>query len=90
VFYLWCLLIFEILFFLLFFILNKQDIMAPSVVMTLVFIFSTFVAILNGNNWNIKYEFTSFSLLSIGIFLFGIIDIFVRQEFGISKKKNQI
>ena len=86
---LWCLLIIEIILLCCFFLLSKQDIMAPSVFMCLVFIFSTFIAVLNGDNWNINYGFKSFILLSTGIFCFGITDILIQHIF-IRKKKEEL
>lgn len=82
---LWGLLIVEIMLALIFFLLNRQDILAPSVLMTLVFSTSTFIAILNGGNWDIHYSFNAAALISLGLFLFGVTDIFIRKLFGVKK-----
>lgn len=84
---LWGLLIFEVIFFFIFFALNYQDIMSPSVLMTLVFIFSTIIAILNKDNWNISYSFLAAILLGSGIFAFGMTDVIIRNSLGIKKNK---
>lgn len=74
---LWILLLIELLFFFCFFILNKQDIMAPSVIMSVVFIFSTSVALINGEKWNIQYSFWATMLISLGLFCFGVTDVII-------------
>lgn len=83
---LWGLLLTEILFALLFFFLNRQDIFAPSVFMTMVFIVSTIIAILNGENWNIVYSINAAVVIASGIFLFGITDVLVRRLCGVNKR----
>lgn len=77
---LWYLLLVEILCFVLTFNFNRKDVMAPSVVLTMVFIFSTSLAIMNGHRWRINYDFTSCVILSLGIFLFCLTDIWVRNR----------
>lgn len=77
--YLVLLFLLEILCFLIFFMLNKQDIMAPSVMVVIVFLFSTFIAMLNVNNWNIEFSFNAMFLLTLGIILFGVTDIIVHN-----------
>lgn len=87
-FYLLMLLIVEILIFCFVFTFNKQDIMAPSVIVSLVFIFSTFVALLNVKKWNIDYSFEAFAILSLGLSLFGIQDVFIAKLFKNKKRTN--
>lgn len=82
---LWGLLIVEIILAFIFFFLNRQDIFAPSVLMTLVFCTSTLIAMFNGENWNIHYSFNAAVFISLGLFLFGMTDIFIRRFFGIRK-----
>lgn len=82
----WLLLIIEIILFVIFFYLNHQDIMAPSSMMCIVFIFSTFLAILNGNKWNIDYSMQSTLLVVTGLSVYGIIDIITKNVFGKHKK----
>lgn len=77
---LWCLLLIEILCFVLTFYFNRKDIMAPSVLLTLVFIFSTSLAIMNGHKWRVDYDFASCIILSLGIILFCFTDIWVRNK----------
>lgn len=57
---LYLLLLFELLFLALFFLGNNADVMAPSVMVSMVFVFSTSIAILNGETWNIEYSFNAF------------------------------
>lgn len=60
----------EFFLFLLAFVLSKQDIMAPSVIMCVMFILSTTVAILAADQVKIKYGLESFLILFAGIFTF--------------------
>lgn len=85
-FYLVVLLIVTVFTFFMVFNLNKQDIMSPSVMVCLVFIFSISIALYNTNKWNINYSFEAFAILSLGIFLFGFTDILVSN----TCKKNRI
>lgn len=90
-FYLLMLLIVEVIIFCFVFTLNKQDIMSPSVIVSLVFIFSTCVTLLNVKKWNIDYSFKAFAVLSLGLFLFGVQDIIVANIFKNKKRiKNVI
>ena len=70
-------LLIEIVVFLFVFTFNKQDIMAPSVMVSLVFIFSTLLVLYNGHKWNIDFSFSSTAILSLGIVLFGVTDVIV-------------
>ncbi|MCD7892960.1 MAG: hypothetical protein LUG60_04580 [Erysipelotrichaceae bacterium] len=45
----------------------KRDILRPSVLMVCVFMFSTFIAILNIINWNIDYLPKTIMIISIGL-----------------------
>lgn len=63
---------------------NQKDIMAPSVVLTGVFIISTFVAILNVDKWQVNYSWEACLILSIGIILFCFTDAITRS---FTKKK---
>ena len=81
------LLLIEIALFYFFFIGNQQDIMAPSVMVMLVFIFSTAMALLNVKNWNINYSIETVAILTLGLILFGFTDIFVR---GLTKNRRFI
>lgn len=68
------LLFFEIIIFMVSFYLNRQDIMAPSVIMNLVFIFSTSLVLINSSKWNIMFEFKTICILLSGIITFTAID----------------
>ena len=70
----------EVIAFLISFTLNKQDIMAPSVMVSSVFIFSTVLALYNAQKWNIEFGLDSFAILSIGIMTFVITDIWVANS----------
>ena len=71
----------EFLLFLIAFILSKKDIMAPSVIMCIMFIISTTVAIFAAGNVKIVYGGKSCAILIVGIFTFGIAEAFFRQLF---------
>lgn len=75
--YLILLLFFEIVFFCFIFVTNKKDIMAPSVIMSLVFIFSTTLALSNSARWDFYFEFETFGIIALGITLFGITDVLI-------------
>lgn len=69
------------------FIFNDRDIMSPSIVMCMVFIFSTMFAILNIENWKIEFSFKSYFLLISGITVFSFFDIIIRK-LSMIKRKN--
>ena len=86
---LWLLLFLEILLFLLSFIFNEHDIMSPSCMIMLVFIFSTVVATLNGENWNIDYGLKTVGIIISGLSVFVITDICIADYYK-NYKRNQI
>lgn len=69
----------EILFFFLAFIVSNQDIMAPSVMMCVMFIVSTMAAILNINNWSIDYNMLTVFVLATGIGSFILTEMVIRS-----------
>lgn len=75
------LLITLIILFLLSFYLSGNDIMAPSVVMSIMFILSTVFAILNIRKWNLEYSFISVAIISSGVFVFIISEVSFRIIF---------
>lgn len=68
----------EIIFFLAAFIISNQDIMAPSVMMCVMFIVSTMTAILNIDNWSIDYDIRTVFVLALGIASFLLVETIVR------------
>ena len=71
------------------FTINRKDIMAPSVLLTIVFMLSTFIAIINADKWRVNYPWEACLILSIGIFLFCITDGIIRN-FAQSKAKREV
>lgn len=67
----------EMILFLAAFIISNQDIMAPSVMMCVMFIVSTMVAILNIDNWLIDYDMRTVFILFSGILSFIIVETIV-------------
>lgn len=84
--YLFLLLFFELVLFFMAYVLSENDIMAPSVMMTIMFLISTIFAISNITTWNIDYSFTSTMIISSGIFVFIIAELLFRHFF--CQKKN--
>lgn len=80
------LLIFEVLALLYAFALSKNDIMAPSVLMCIMFMISTTFALLNYKNWNILYDPRAFMLIIGGLAVFILSETVVRMMF---KHKNE-
>lgn len=65
------LLFMEVLLFFIAFIFSNRDILAPSVIMCVMFIISTIFALLNINIWNsINYELETVIIIVSGIFVF--------------------
>lgn len=64
------LLIIEILLFCFAFYLSEMDIMAPSVIICVMFIISTLFAFLNIENWQIQFSYKTCFIISSGIFIF--------------------
>ncbi len=75
------LLLVEILLFLLAFSLSGKDIMAPSVMMCIMFLLSTSVAIINARKWDIHYSFEAAFLITTGILAFIVGEVFYRYFF---------
>ena len=75
------LVVFELALFLLAFTVSGKDIMAPSVVMCIMFLISTMFALLNVEKWNIKYDFASVMILTSGILVFIIAENAFRYIF---------
>lgn len=71
----------EILLFFFAFFASSQDIMAPSVIMSGMFLISTVAAMLLGRDFHVKYGFTSFAILSVGIFTFVLSEIVFRWSY---------
>lgn len=65
----------EIILFIINFLVTKKDIMRPSIIMIVVFLFSTFIAILNYNNWHINYSFKAYSIISVNLLIAVLVDI---------------
>lgn len=76
------LLITVVLIFCFAFALNNQDIMAPSVMVCMVFVFSIVLALYNAQKWKIDFSFEATALLSLGIALFAITDVIVARVLG--------
>lgn len=68
--YIFLLLFCETVFFFIAFIITNHDIMAPSVVMCAMFVFSTIFACLNIKKWKIEMSFETFFILTSGIAIF--------------------
>lgn len=49
--------------------ITKNDIFRPSLLMLSVFAISTFFAVLNIYNWNIKYSFKAFAIMLLGFLM---------------------
>lgn len=77
----WLLVLFciEVLCFSISFTINRKDIMAPSVLLTIVFMLSTLIAMINADRWRVSYPWEACLILSIGIFLFCITDGIIRN-----------
>lgn len=80
------LLLFEIIAFFYAFALSKNDIMAPSVLMCIMFMISTSFAVINGENWNIQYDPRAFLLISSGLTVFilseTVVRLFIKPQKG--------
>lgn len=68
--FIFLLLICETVFFFIAFITTNHDIMAPSVVMCAMFVFSTIFACLNIKKWKIEMSFETFFILTSGITIY--------------------
>ena len=67
---------------------TNNDLISPSVMMCIMFFFSTTIAIINITNWNIKYySYYAFILLSTGILTFVFADV-IMSYFSLHTKKN--
>lgn len=75
---LFILLILEIALFFIAFAMSNKDIMAPSVMMCIMFLISTMFALLNAKTWNVKYDLESVMILSSGIFVFIVSEVIYR------------
>ena len=73
----------EIFLFFLAFMLSDRDILAPSVMMCVMFIISTIFALLNIKTWSsIHYEFETTIIIAGGIFVFILAETFYRLVFS--------
>lgn len=86
--YIYLLLIFELILLIWSFLLNGQDIMAPSAIMCAMFVLSTVFAIMNIEAWGIDYSLEAVLLLSTGLLVFILAETFFRIVFV--KKKKEI
>lgn len=75
------LLAFEVLLFAFAFFMSNYDIMAPSVVMCVMFLLSTITAFINAKNWNINYSPDVVLILVSGIFAYMCGEVFYRLIF---------
>lgn len=80
----------EILMFFIAFTVTGKDIMAPSVMMCIMFIISTFFAILNADNWYVDFSAEACLILSTGIFVFFIGETCFRYLLQKKKDVNHI
>lgn len=75
------LIFFEIILFCIAFILSGKDIMAPSVMMCIMFVISSLFALFNVDNWNIDFAVDTTLLIFTGIFVFILSEAFYRYFF---------
>lgn len=68
--------VFEIIMFAMAYMLCEFDIMAPSVIMILMFIFSTFCALLNINAWAVDFGTDTMAILTTGMLCFLLVEVF--------------
>lgn len=85
--YLWILVFIEIFLFQLSFAGNRKDIMAPSTMMIAVFIFSTLLAMLNVEKWNINFKSKTCFLITFGLVMFVLGDLCIARLY---RKKQTI
>ncbi|MGT2910907.1 O-antigen polymerase [Streptococcus cameli] len=76
-----------ILLFFLAYILSNRDILAPSVLMTIMFIISTLFAIPMIGPWNIQFSWQAMSIILSGIFVFICAESFTSLLYGNSKRE---
>lgn len=72
------LVIFEFALFLIAFYFSGNDIMAPSVLMVIMFLISTLVALMNATSWNVDYSMTSVIIIVTGLFVFILSEVMFR------------
>ncbi len=87
--YLILLLIFELMLFFIAFTLSGKDIMAPSVMMCIMFLISTCFTLLNVERWNIHYSLEACILISTGILTFVMAETIFRFVFCRQLKGNK-
>lgn len=88
--YIYLLLFSELILFLIAFFVSGQDILAPSSMFCAVFILSTSLAILNVDNWNIKYCFEAYWILTSGILVFVLTEWFVMLLVRATRHKQKV
>lgn len=88
----WLLILFicEVLLFLAAFIFSGLDIMAPSVIMCVMFLLSTAFALAYADAWSIDYSSDACLLISSGILVFFLAEIFFRFIFYSLNERNKI
>ncbi len=86
---LWVLMMFECILFFIALFLNEKDIVAPPVMMTIMFIFSTSFTISAAKEWNVDFGFNSLFILVSGILVFIIAGYFYKSvRYGYKLKFN--
>ncbi|EOI57113.1 O-antigen polymerase [Enterococcus gilvus] len=73
--------------------ITKNDIFRPSLLMLSVFAISTFFAVLNIYNWNIKYSFKAFAIMLLGFLMAVLADylmFFFYKNYHSKEQKLQI
>ena len=70
-----------ILFWTLAYTFNGYDILSPSVIFCTMFFLSISFALLNKDTWNIEYSFKTYCVLSSGILVFVLSEVFMRSIF---------
>ena len=86
---LWVLMMFECILFFIALFLNEKDIVAPPVMMTIMFIFSTSFTISAAKEWNVDFGFNSLFILVSGILVFIIAGYFYKNvRYGYKLKFN--
>lgn len=71
-------LIIEISLFIFAFLLSGRDLMAPSVIMSIMFILSTSVALMNANYWDVTICYKTTIIISTGLLAFILAEILFR------------
>lgn len=79
--YLVLLICFELILFFMAFVLSGKDIMAPSVIICIMFLISSIFALVMAPEWEIKYSFESCILISSGLLVFMLTEVLFRFWF---------